>query len=121
MTYRLTARLVRSGWGREAGRLHYSLTGVAVGGSANAIAVRQVGLSGVESFPHGPQDGVGLAGVVVLPVEVARVERPDEGAPQTHCVGVLGLDEGRLGVVVSDPVGAVGCTVIKEWSVTAFG
>merc|ERR1719188_1459242 len=83
----------------ELGKRVRRKVGVAVGRSANAIAVRQVGLSGV----------------VVLPVEVACVERPDEGAPQTHCVGVLGLDEGRLGVVVSDPVGAVG----HEWSLVA--
>ena len=84
------------------------LTGIAVGGGSDAVAVRHEGLSGLESLPHGPQDGVGRAVVVVLSVEVARVERPDEGAPQSHRVGVLGLDEGRLGVVVADPVGPVG-------------
>ena len=85
------------------------LTGVAVGGGPDAVAVGHVGLAGIEPLPHGPQDGVGGAVVVVLAVEVAGVERPDEGAPQSHRVGVLGLDQGRLGVVVADPVGPVGC------------
>ena len=85
------------------------LTGIAVGGGSDAVAVRHEGLSRLEALPHCPQDGVGRPFVVVLSVEVARVQRPDEGAPQSHRVGVLGLDEGGLGVVVPDPVGAVGC------------